>query len=93
MAFVEFQEDFRVETIVNGVSDEVGDKLYEFRIISHKPFDEVKKICMEQFQVSFEKGNKPHLFSPELIEFKKTTDLGFGIGEMYRYKFKKPKNS
>jgi len=93
MGFKKIQEDFLVETLRYGEKDAIGDKIYEFRILSKKPMIEVKKICKETLLKSFEKKNRANPFSLELLEFKKVTNLDNGMGEMYVYRVKKPNTS
>ncbi len=88
MAFIEYNDKYKVEIIDSKVRDEFGDKISTYRILSKESENNVQKYCMEQLDPSFIKSKKPHLFSPELIEFKNTTNLNNGMGDIYIYKIK-----
>ena len=90
MSFHNYNEDFQVEELENGIIDEVGDRIYSYKIVSNLPLIEVRDFCMKKLQVSYYKKQKPNPFSPELIKFKYVSKVSDEIGNLYTYMVKKP---
>jgi len=89
MSYKRINKHYSYEVLVNGTRDEIGDKIYSYHITSDKTFLEVKKFCMQNVQLCYEKEDKPNIFSPELDTFIKISETGLDIGEMYFYKVRK----
>jgi hypothetical protein len=67
----------------------LGDRIYSYRVFSKLPFNEVRKFCMEELQLSYDIGKKPNPFAPELIKFKYVSKVSDDIGNIYVYKVKR----
>ena len=89
MAFRKVNDDYQVETLINGKKDESGDRFYSYKIISKKSKEEVLHFCQKNLKKSFPKDDKPNVLSPELIEFRNLTNLNDpSMGDMFSYKVK-----
>ena len=89
MAFRERHEGFKVEIQVCNERDEMGDRLFSFKIISKEPEAQVYEYCTKILKKSYPKSEKPNLFSPELLEFNNLTNCGNEeLGDMYIYRVK-----
>lgn len=89
MAFREIHKGFEVETLIYNERDELGDKLYSFKIMSSEPESKVYEYCTKTLKESYPESEKPHSFAPELLEFRNTTNLNKkGFPEMYVYRVK-----
>lgn len=89
MAFRFINNDFQVETLTNGSRDELGDRIYSYKIISKEAKERVLEFCKNHLKDSFSKDEKPNVLSPELIEFRNLTNLNDpNLGDMFSYKVK-----
>ena len=89
MAFKKLHEDFSVEIQIFGERNECGDKIYEYKIISKHSFNEVEKYCKSILYPSYYENEMPHLFVPEIIEFKNLTNDDNGLGNMFLFRVRK----
>jgi len=93
MSFNQYNENFKIETEENGLKDELGDRIYSYKIVSKLPFNEVRKFCMKELQLCYYRNNKPDPFAPELMKFMFVDKISDDIGSIYSYKVKRPNNS
>ena len=89
MSFIKYNDDFIVETLESGVKDNLGDKIYSYKVASKLPFNEVREFCMKELQLSYIITKKPNPFASELIEFMFVCKVSDDIGSIYTYKVKK----
>lgn len=89
MGFIKYNDDFRVEYLESGIRDNLGDKIYSYKVVSKLPFNEVREFCMKELQLSYDISKKPNPFAPELIKFKYVSKVSDEIGSIYTYKVKK----
>lgn len=85
--------DFEVKVIKSGTPDDIGDRNYHFKIYSKKSENEVRRYCMTELLVSYNKNEMPHAFVGELISFKNLTKMELDIGNCYEYIVKKSSTS
>ena len=90
MSFIKYSDNFKVETLENGIIDEFGDKIYSYKIVSKLTFNEVRDFCMKELQISHHIDKKPNPFAPELVKFKFIDKISDEIGSLYSYKVRKP---